>query len=160
LQFDVEAWDVRRSRADLPGEAAFDVTLEADTGDGFTQIVDFGRVTTGANLLPSATSDYINGNLEANRVSFDSGVIAAPISAGSNFRIRWAPNLDAPSEGWVYGLDNVQLSVFGDVTDVPLRAGDANQDLAFDQLDLVQVQVANKYLTGELATWGEGDWNG
>jgi hypothetical protein len=28
------------------------------------------------------------------------------------------------------------------------------------QLDLVRVQVAGKYLTGQPATWGEGDWNG
>jgi hypothetical protein len=41
-----------------------------------------------------------------------------------------------------------------------LKAGDADQDLDFDQLDLVQVQVANKYLSGLVATWGEGDWNG
>jgi hypothetical protein len=40
-----------------------------------------------------------------------------------------------------------------------LQAGDANQDLKFDQLDLVKVQVAAKYLTGRPATWGEGDWN-
>jgi hypothetical protein len=38
--------------------------------------------------------------------------------------------------------------------------GDADQDLDFDQLDLVQVQIAAKYLTGQPATWGEGDWNG
>jgi hypothetical protein len=42
----------------------------------------------------------------------------------------------------------------------PLEAGDADRDLDFDQLDLVQVQVAAKYLTGQTATWGEGDWNG
>ena len=41
-----------------------------------------------------------------------------------------------------------------------LRAGDADMDLDFDQLDLVQVQVAAKYLSGEVATWGEGDWDG
>jgi hypothetical protein len=41
-----------------------------------------------------------------------------------------------------------------------LQAGDADQDLDFDQLDLVNVQVAAKYLTGQPATWGEGDWNG
>jgi hypothetical protein len=41
-----------------------------------------------------------------------------------------------------------------------LLAGDANQDLAFDQLDLIQVQQAAKYLTGQPATWGQGDWNG
>jgi hypothetical protein len=42
----------------------------------------------------------------------------------------------------------------------PLEAGDANQDLDFDELDLVQVQVVGKYLTGDPATWGEGDWDG
>jgi hypothetical protein len=41
-----------------------------------------------------------------------------------------------------------------------LLGGDANQDLKFDQIDLVQVQIAAKYLTGQPATWGEGDWNG
>jgi hypothetical protein len=41
-----------------------------------------------------------------------------------------------------------------------LQAGDADQDLDFDQLDLVRVQIAAKYLSGQAATWGEGDWNG
>jgi hypothetical protein len=43
---------------------------------------------------------------------------------------------------------------------VPLQAGDADMDYDFDQLDLVQVQIAAKYLSGSPATWGEGDWNG
>jgi hypothetical protein len=41
-----------------------------------------------------------------------------------------------------------------------LQAGDANQDLQFNQFDLIQVLQAAKYLTGQPATWGEGDWNG
>ena len=41
-----------------------------------------------------------------------------------------------------------------------LQAGDADQDLDFDQLDLVKVQIAGKYLSGAAATWGEGDFNG
>jgi hypothetical protein len=41
-----------------------------------------------------------------------------------------------------------------------LQAGDADQDFDFDQFDLIQVQQTAKYLTGEQATWGEGDWNG
>ncbi len=41
-----------------------------------------------------------------------------------------------------------------------LRAGDADHDLDFDQLDIVKVMLAGKYLSGEVATWGEGDWNG
>jgi hypothetical protein len=41
-----------------------------------------------------------------------------------------------------------------------LQAGDADQDLDFDQFDLIRVQQAAKYLTGSPATWGQGDWNG
>jgi hypothetical protein len=41
-----------------------------------------------------------------------------------------------------------------------MQAGDADRDRDFDQLDLVRVQVAAKYLTGQPASWGEGDWNG
>ena len=44
--------------------------------------------------------------------------------------------------------------------DPPLEAGDADQDFDFDQLDLVKVQIAAKYLSGQTATWGEGDWDG
>jgi hypothetical protein len=41
-----------------------------------------------------------------------------------------------------------------------LQAGDADQDLDFDQMDLVRVLIAGKYLTDQPAYWGEGDWNG
>jgi hypothetical protein len=41
-----------------------------------------------------------------------------------------------------------------------LQAGDADQDLDFDQLDLVRVSIAGKYLSGQAATWGDGDWDG
>lgn len=40
-----------------------------------------------------------------------------------------------------------------------LRAGDADMDLDFDQHDLARVLTAGKYLTGQSATWGDGDWN-
>ena len=42
----------------------------------------------------------------------------------------------------------------------PLFAGDADQDQDFDQLDILRVLQAGKYLTGLPATWGEGDWDG
>ena len=41
-----------------------------------------------------------------------------------------------------------------------LQAGDADQDLDFDQEDIVRVVQAGRYLTGEAANWAEGDWNG
>lgn len=47
-----------------------------------------------------------------------------------------------------------------DVTLPKLKTGDANQDLSFDQVDIIQVLQAAKYLTGQTATWGGGDWNG
>jgi hypothetical protein len=59
------------------------------------------------------------------------------------------------------GADHPQLILEpGDPVGPELQAGDANMDLQFDQLDLVQVQIAAKYLTGAAATWGEGDWDG
>jgi hypothetical protein len=41
-----------------------------------------------------------------------------------------------------------------------LQPGDTQQDLDFDQVDVVLVQVAAKYLSGQPARWGEGDCNG
>ncbi len=55
---------------------------------------------------------------------------------------------------------NFGVSSFDGVLAGVLQAGDADQDFDFDQLDLVQVQIAAKYLSGNAATWGEGDWNG
>lgn len=46
------------------------------------------------------------------------------------------------------------------IANVPLQPGDANQDLQFDQSDLIQVLQAGTYLTGAPSTWGQGDWNG
>ena len=42
----------------------------------------------------------------------------------------------------------------------PLQAGDANQDYAFDESDLIAIFQAGKYRTGQPATWSDGDWNG
>jgi hypothetical protein len=62
----------------------------------------------------------------------------------------------------LYAMSGVEFDNFT-ITELGtsrLQAGDADQDLDFDQLDLVKVQIAAKYLTGQAATWGEGDWNG
>jgi gluconolactonase len=159
LKFDIEAWDAARSTStELPGEAAFDVAVDVETAEGFMPLVDLGTVSTGATLLPPA-QEYLDGNADVNRVSFDSGRRDVNIPAGSKLRVRWTANQDGATTGWVYGLDNVELNLLGDAA-VPLQAGDANEDFKFDQLDLVQVQIAAKYLTGSPATWGEGDWNG
>ena len=52
------------------------------------------------------------------------------------------------------------VEAFHDLLLPPLQPGDADQDGDFDQLDLVRVQQAAKYLSGQRATWGDGDWDG
>ena len=56
------------------------------------------------------------------------------------------------------GVGLNEIKVVSDST--ALQAGDADMDLELDHLDIVQVLQGGKYLTGEPATWGEGDWNG
>ena len=41
-----------------------------------------------------------------------------------------------------------------------MRPGDANRDRQFDQIDIVNVLQAGKYLTGGPASWAQGDWTG
>ena len=55
----------------------------------------------------------------------------------------------------VEGLESRRMLSFA-----PLQVGDANQNGSFDQADVIQVLHAGKYLTGEPATFAEGDWNG
>ncbi len=138
LKFDIEAWDVKRTRRDEPGEAAFDVTVDVNHGDGFTQLLDLGTITTGAVLSPPE-GDYLNGNAEANRVMFDSGSKAVDVSAGAQVRIRWKVPTDAQAAGWVYGLDNVEFSLLAGVL-----TGDFNGNGILDAGDL-------DTLTGQIA---------
>ena len=51
------------------------------------------------------------------------------------------------------------IAWFEQLDQVSNTAGDANRDLQFNQLDLIQVLRAARYLTGEPATWEAGDWN-
>ena len=71
LGFDLEAWQLF-SGADQ-AEAAFHVVLEADTGDGFSQVADLGLVTTGPTLTRPSTGSLVDGNDPAYWVNYDSG---------------------------------------------------------------------------------------
>ncbi len=140
LQFDIEAWDARDGvffpnlgylgGPDDPGEAAFNVTVEIDSGDGFTSLADFGTVTTGPTLQ-HVFEGIVDGNDDANRFSFDSGMVAAAIPEGSSFRVRWSADTEGETTGWVFGLDNVVMSLMSEIV-----AGDVNQDGFVDVADL------------------------
>ena len=76
---------------------------------------------------------------------------------GGDFPGAPGNNIGTPESDTIF-LNAVNF-MLGDVRPV-LFAGDADQDFDFDQLDLVQVQIAAKYLTALAASWGEGDWDG
>ncbi len=67
-------------------------------------------------------------------------------------------NLEGSSFDVLYEDNSVTLKNFR-VDGPSLQAGDADMNLKFDQLDVIKVLLAGKYLTGQPATWGEGDWD-
>ena len=90
---------------------------------------------------------------------------ADPVSIGFGFQgdnPTFFPGVLADVRIYDEALDEttIQAIMAGQGVATRLQAGDADQDLDFDQLDLVKVQIAAKYLTGQTATWGEGDWDG
>jgi hypothetical protein len=81
----------------------------------------------------------------------------SPLPAGALGIGAWTKRGNVPISAT---FDDIYFTPFPEVPSLALHAGDANQDLSFDQLDLVQVLQSNKYMTGEAATWGQGDWDG
>ena len=120
------------------------------------------------SFFDAAFANQSNG-VEWSMVGSDSGTFdaAQALFLGEFFELepapeQWTPIADlvvgAPFEGQA-NYFAMQVTTRPDTTMTSLRAGDADQDLDFDQLDLVQVQIAAKYLTGQAATWGDGDWD-
>jgi autotransporter-associated beta strand protein len=95
------------------------------------------------------TADTIDG-FGGSKFQVDASAFAQdnPVAEGARFHLTRAAG-DLTLHYDPFGFDTP-----------PLNPGDANRDFVFDQLDLVQVQIASKYLSEEPATWGEGDWDG
>jgi hypothetical protein len=106
-----------------------------------------GNVTDEVIVEEKLMSDDLSTELSSETIGFT-------VAGGSPVEIV----LDKPGGDDHMALPGVQLvSVSGAPRLLP---GDADQDWDFDQLDLVKVQIAAKYLTDQPATWGEGDWDG
>jgi hypothetical protein len=107
-----------------------------------------------AGLAPSQSDALLS---ESN---LQQSTVVAPgssYSLGNIFRVGGTEDLDF--EFHLAGGETLQGTVrYGEL--VELQPGDANRDLSFDQLDIIQVLNANKYLSGESANWDEGDWDG
>ena len=157
----------RSTRETLADEwaVAEEMTLSG-TGDQVGLAAHPSLSSDGLSLYFNANGSYGNWDVfVSKRPSLDAPFgegenVGAPVStSGRDTGVRVAP------DGSLYYGRNGHLRIWRAEPETPanlifLNAGDADQDLDFDQLDLVQVQVAAKYLTGEPATWGEGDWDG
>jgi hypothetical protein len=146
LSVDVEAWQVRRSLATEPGEAAFAVLLDVDTGQGFAQLAELGVATTEAKLQFPQAGSSLDGNQQANRGSFDSGPLALSIPEGAALRLRFVPT--GPSLGWTFGLDNLSFRL--------AALGDANVD---GEVDLADFGLLKGHF-GQQGQFTEGDFSG
>ncbi len=138
---------------DNPGEAAFKVSVEVDSGDGFAPLADFGTVTTGPTLQP-VFEGIVNGNSDANRISFDSGIVGAMIPSGSTLRVRWSPDTERQTAGWLFGIDNVSLGLLESVD----SAGDFNKDgvLTAADVDLLTAEIVRETHDPMLDLSGDG----
>ena len=138
-------------------------TFLAVTYDG-TQDVDnleflWGDETTGVALLGDPLS-ITAGAVASTEGTADFGIGFTDALADTDFAAYgFQDDVRVYDDVLTLGqLEEVRLDNL--VTMPLLRAGDANQDRSFDQLDIIQVQISAKYLTGQAATWGEGDWDG
>ena len=138
---------------DFPFEGAL---FFFDPDNGSTHRINFtgpGSISVDATGIGLATLDDVTyvtyeelwseGILQANGKSGPDGENFA-----TYFTVNGAPGQDDYTLAWKEGLEP------------SLQAGDADQNLSFDQFDVIRVQQSAKYLTGADATWGDGDWNG
>ena len=154
LQSRVEAWHGDLvAPPDNPGEAAFVISLEFDSGhDGtFTTAYTFNGgapVTTGLTLATGA----LDGNGLASR-AFTSGLVELPtaIPAGSDFRLAFDAQDVGQAQGYIFGVDNVLFHI--------VAPGDTDGNGALDVLDVAAIGDAGKFNNPALgpATWAEAD---
>jgi hypothetical protein len=132
-----------------------------DRGNNSTFSVNFtgpGSITVDSTGIQYAESDGVGG-FEVTAVTYEDlwarGILRSNGQSG--------PDGVAFSDYFLVtgtlGADDYTLS-WKEGQAPPLQPGDSDQDLDFDQFDLIRVQQSAKYLTAQAATWGEGDWNG
>lgn len=160
VEFSMEAWDrIRTTSGNRDGgEAAFNVSVDIDRGEGnsdigkimgdFTELVSLGKVTTDADL-PRPDGDYLDGNDPAHHITFASEVLHADIPAGARLRFRWETTGEADaSEEWIFGIDDVSISL--------VAAGDADANREVNFFDFLA--LADNF--GEAGGWEQGDFDG
>jgi hypothetical protein len=147
------------------------MTVDWLSGPNGGNNVTWNNLLGGPGIVPGANALEVASSITGDLLGAEGEIVEIDVTQDV---LAWSSG--QPNYGWGFlptGGDATAISSFesmiapapqlvirpNDSTAV-LQAGDADQDLAFDQLDLVQVQTVAKYLTGQPATWGEGDWDG
>ena len=94
------------------------------------------------------------GPIENGRVAYDV-TLSLPLLIDDTFVLEDVPligsfSIDLLASGTVVATDRIQLPVISN--DAHLQAGDANQDLSFDQQDIVR-----RVKGGQVSIWNAGD---
>ena len=125
-------------------------------------VSDLFAILGGKAMVSPEVPGLVASEIGIAMLSTDTEVLSSP-ALPTDFDVsRWEDR----SFFFLGRVDDMEFDLAGEITGIQriidgtaLQAGDADQDLDFDQMDLVQVQIAAKYLSGRDATWGEGDWN-
>jgi len=116
----------------------------------------------GVKFVTSSGVYNSNGELQWSRVNHVSyqGILQ-PSDWFDGSRLIDLPSgpLAAGSHSTVLSRTRVNLTGLTILHD-DLIPGDANADGIFDQLDVVEVSLADKYQNGDYVAWSGGDWNG
>ncbi len=125
-------------------------------------------LTSNNNVLPSGTMEFDQVFALQTPFHYDpsDGNLLVEFRTSGGDQPTYADFFGSPPASFMYGLGPdaatairthggfvTQFTLIPEIQE--LQACDADQDLDFDQLDLVHVQIAAKYLTGQPATSGE-----
>ena len=159
---EISTWGYSDTNTNGMREFSLQFATDADGPEGYGTSVDYNP-----SFIVEDFFDFTA--IERRSFEFDKPIVSRYVELTVLDNYFDDPGDGSGANGWGPGGDRVGIGEIafrdsgldpGDIIGDVLQAGDADQDFDFDQLDLVQVQIAAKYLTGNPATWGEGDWDG
>ena len=161
---DIDAVTLNVVQTTAPTVAITDVSPDPRAGGVAEIVFVFSQAVTGFDLADlrltraaSSTTSLLPGSATlttTNNVTWRLGNMNTLTGPAGIYDLR----LDATGSG-IRSMEGANLLV-GDTERWINGAGDSNEDRQFDQLDLIEVLQGGKYITGQPATWRQGDWNG
>lgn len=156
---------------------ALTTAMKMDTGGQVDYFFDFHSDNGSAGNYFNTVPELVTSDFSAAMTLRDPAILPVPSTGDPGMARIWAMSPSGLNATFAYTPEQHDLFSERQYRDIgrtyalaladvivpqppALQPGDADMDLDFDQLDLIRVQQAAKYLTGQPATWGSGDWNG